>query len=127
LNRSGLEGPWDHFDLFPHRCTSQPEFLKFVNYVPGYKEDAFRIFQHYLLLNSYKLVCVLNGGATSILLDTNFSGFIQFNAERVALDGIRNKKYGFYRGAMDDKLMKFFFFKMISGRGQPDKEEKVFL
>lgn len=116
LNSVEYAGSWDHYDIFPIRCTSQHLFLKTLEQFEGYKLKAIDLYQKNIKKKKYKLVLVFNRSASQFILK-NFNLMPTTN-------GIffPNKIYGFYESNLFPKT-KFFLFKMLSGRNRPNKQE----
>ncbi len=119
---AGLRG-WDHVDIFPHRVTSQDFFMQALKVAPRYEEAALGVFIDFLSASDYKVVCLFNSGASGLVLG-KLRKFFELKEIKLGIPKSDNQRHGFYTSNVCGKPMRFFLYRMLSGRGQPKKEER---
>jgi hypothetical protein len=92
-NNIGVGNNWEHYDMFPIRCTRQDLFKSILNKKEfiEYKSTFLNLFLDLLKLNKFKAVFVLNSDSSNFILENfNEIKFIK------SIEGFKINKYGLY-------------------------------
>ena len=116
----GFQNSWDHFDLFPNRCTNQGIFTKALMQTEfnDYKKKCITRFNKIVNENNFRAVFILNKASSNFSRE-NLLGLKIFESFKE----FKNPTYGLYH------LNKtpFILFKQLSFGATSNKELEMFL
>jgi hypothetical protein len=115
----GYENSWNHFDIFPNRCTDQEIFIKVLEKddFNEYKHACIKRLENLLQTHPFKAIFILNK-ASSIFVKNNFNNLTKIRQ----FSEFRNDIYGIYEFNKSPIIL----FKQLSQGATSNYELEIF-